>query len=82
MAARPASTQTDALAGQPFLVVTDITGAAATGRIRAAAALDRADLEALFAHRILSETLLAFDEPLGQRPRPPHPPARRPPPRR
>ncbi len=57
--------QTDALAAQPFLVVTDITGAAASGRIRAAAALDRADLESLFAHRILSETVLAFDEPSG-----------------
>ena len=55
--------QTDALAAQPFLVVTDITGAAANGRIRAAAALDRADLESLFAHRIVDETVLAFDEP-------------------
>lgn len=55
--------ETDALSSQPFLVVTDITGAAATGRIRAAAALDRADLEALFGHRIIGETLLAFDEP-------------------
>jgi ATP-dependent helicase HrpB len=55
--------ETDALASAPFLVVTDITGAAATGRIRAAAALDRADLESLFALRIVGETLLAFDEP-------------------
>lgn len=53
----------DALAAAPFLVVTDMTGAAANGRIRAAAALDKADLEALFASRITSETVLAFDEP-------------------
>jgi ATP-dependent helicase HrpB len=52
---------TDALANEPFLVVTDITGAAASGRIRAAVALDRADLESLFAHRITSATTLAFD---------------------
>lgn len=55
--------QTDALASAPFLVVTDITGAAATGRIRAAAALDRSDLETQFASKIVAETLLAFDEP-------------------
>ena len=53
--------ETDALASQSFLVVTDITGAAATSRIRAAAALDRADLEALFAHRITETTALTFD---------------------
>ena len=54
---------TDALANSPFLVVTDITGAAASGKIRAAAALDRADLETLFAAHIVGETVLAFDEP-------------------
>ncbi|HTO27085.1 MAG TPA: ATP-dependent helicase HrpB, partial [Devosia sp.] len=54
---------TDTLAAQPFLVVSDITGPAANGRIRAAAVLDRADLENLFAASILSETTLAFDEP-------------------
>jgi ATP-dependent helicase HrpB len=54
--------ETDALASQPFLVVSDTTGAAASSRIRAAAALDRADLESLFAHRIVGETILAFDE--------------------
>src|SRR5690606_30292392 len=57
--------QTDALAAQPFLVVTDMTGTAATGRIRAAAALDRADLETHFASSIAGETVLAFDEPSG-----------------
>ena len=55
--------QTDSLASAPFLVVTDITGAAATSRIRAAAVLDRTDLETLFASHIVGETLLAFDEP-------------------
>ncbi|WP_332692868.1 ATP-dependent helicase HrpB [Devosia sp.] len=55
--------QTDALAASPFLVVTDIIGAAATSRIRAAVALDRADLEALFANQIVNEAVLAFDEP-------------------
>lgn len=54
--------QTDALASAPFLVVTDITGAAANARIRAAAPLARDDLETLFAHHITSETTLAFDE--------------------
>jgi len=57
--------QTDSLASAAFLVVTDITGAAATGRIRAAAMLDRADLETLFAGRITEETVLAFDEASG-----------------
>ena len=57
--------QTDTLAGAPFLVVTDVTGAAASGRIRAATTLDRADLEALFVDKIVGETLLAFDTPSG-----------------
>jgi ATP-dependent helicase HrpB len=56
---------TDALAGQAFLVVTDVTGAAATSRIRAAAALDRTDLEALFAHRITATETLSFDPASG-----------------
>ncbi|WP_299745765.1 ATP-dependent helicase HrpB [Devosia sp.] len=54
---------TDALAAAPFLVVTDITGAAATGKIRAAAAIERADIELIFASHIIGETVLAFDEP-------------------
>lgn len=57
--------ETDALAAAPFLVVTDITGAAATSRIRAAAALDRADLETLFAHRIAISEAVTFDTPSG-----------------
>ena len=57
--------QTDALAAAPFLVVTDLTGAAATSRIRAAAALDRADLESLFSNRITATESLAFDPASG-----------------
>jgi ATP-dependent helicase HrpB len=56
---------TDPLARQPFLVVTDMTGAAATSRIRAAAAIDRADLETLFADRITEAETLSFDAPSG-----------------
>jgi ATP-dependent helicase HrpB len=56
---------TDALAAAPFLVVTDVTGAAASGKIRAAAAIDRATVEALFASHIVDETILSFDEPSG-----------------
>jgi ATP-dependent helicase HrpB len=52
---------TDPLAAQGFLVVTDITGSAAGGRIRAAAAIDRSTIEALFARDIVTETDLAFD---------------------
>jgi ATP-dependent helicase HrpB len=55
--------ETDALARAPFLAVTEVTGAAAGGRIRAAAALGRDDIEALFAARIKSETTLHWDEP-------------------
>jgi len=50
-------------AAHPLLAVTEITGAAATGRIRAAAALTRDDIEQLFAAHIKSETTLQWDEP-------------------
>jgi ATP-dependent helicase HrpB len=53
--------ETESLAGSDYLVVTDITGSAASGRIRAAASIDRATVETLFAGQIVSETLLAFD---------------------
>lgn len=53
--------ETHALAGAPFIVVADLTGSAAQGRIRSAAALDPADLESLFASHIKAETRLAFD---------------------
>src|SRR5690606_30471312 len=57
--------ETHALAAAPFLVVADITGSATQGRIRAAAALDAADLETLFGAHITSETTLTFDSQTG-----------------
>lgn len=54
--------ETDALASAPYLVVADLTGTAANGRIRSAAAIDRATIEELFAHRIEAETLLTYDK--------------------
>jgi ATP-dependent helicase HrpB len=57
--------ETDALAAAPFLVVTDLTGAAATSRIRAAATLDRVDIEALFARHIIQRETLSFDPASG-----------------
>lgn len=57
--------ETHALAAAPFLVVADITGSATQGRIRSAAALDPADLETLFGHHIVSETVLGFDPASG-----------------
>ncbi|MBI4923265.1 MAG: ATP-dependent helicase HrpB [Devosia nanyangense] len=53
---------TDALGQHTFLVVTDITGAAATGSIRAAAPIPREAIEELFATHIASETSLHWDE--------------------
>lgn len=53
--------EADALAASPFLVVTDVTGTAANGRIRAAATIDRQTIEELFAGHIEDETVLAFD---------------------
>lgn len=53
--------ESDGLANAPYLVVTDITGAAATGRIRAAAAIERATIEELFAGDIVDEVAMAFD---------------------
>jgi len=57
--------ETHALAAAPFLVVADITGSATQGRIRSAASLDPADLEKLFGHHIVSETVLNFDPSSG-----------------
>ncbi len=53
--------EADALARSPYLVVTDVTGAAATGRIRAAAALSRDHIEHLFAAHIRTDTVLNWD---------------------
>ncbi|MHB1110602.1 MAG: ATP-dependent helicase HrpB [Devosia sp.] len=52
---------TDALAVSLFLVVTDITGTAANGRIRAAATLDRQQIVEQFANNFSTETALNFD---------------------
>jgi ATP-dependent helicase HrpB len=54
--------ETEALARAPFLVVADLTGGAATGRIRAAAAIDRATIEELFAGEIAEETATEYDK--------------------
>jgi ATP-dependent helicase HrpB len=53
--------ETDALSRERYLVVTDVTGAAATGRIRGAAAIDEATIAELFGEQIVSETALTFD---------------------
>ena len=54
--------ESDALATSPWLVVTEVTGAAATGRIRSAAAITRDDIEELFAAHITSEVALSWDK--------------------
>src|SRR5690606_14403186 len=53
--------ETDALARERYLVVTDVTGAATTGRIRGAAAIDEATIVELFGDAIETETVLSFD---------------------
>jgi ATP-dependent helicase HrpB len=53
--------ESDPLAASPFLVVTDVTGSAANGRIRTAAAIDLETIEELFGDRIATETTLAWD---------------------
>ncbi|UYN98292.1 MAG: ATP-dependent helicase HrpB [Devosia sp.] len=57
--------ETHPLSAAPYIVVADLTGSATQGRIRSAAALDVVDLEAIFGHRITSETKLAFDAATG-----------------
>ncbi|KQO59937.1 ATP-dependent helicase [Methylobacterium sp. Leaf86] len=51
-----------ALAREPFLVVADISGTAAAGRILAAAAITLEEIETLFAERIESVTQVVFDK--------------------
>ena len=53
--------ETDALAASPYLVVAEVTGAAATGRIRSAVAIARETVEELFAGQIVDEAVMAFD---------------------
>jgi ATP-dependent helicase HrpB len=51
----------ESLAAAPFLVVTDVTGSAAAGKIRAAAAISREEIEQLFASHIHAQTDLDYD---------------------
>lgn len=53
--------ETDSLAREKFLVVTEMTGAAASAFIRAACPIDRATIEEIFASHIETATDLAFD---------------------
>lgn len=53
--------ETDALAREPFLVIADITGSAASGRIRAAVRIDQATIEELFGDGISAETRVSYD---------------------
>ena len=53
--------ETDALARADYLVVADLTGSAANGRIRAAAAISRETIEELFGAAITDETSVAYD---------------------
>ncbi|WP_181706246.1 ATP-dependent helicase HrpB [Chthonobacter rhizosphaerae] len=52
----------DPLAREAFLVVADLTGTAEKARIRLAAALDRADVEAVYAGRIRDGVVVAWDQ--------------------
>ncbi|TNE62753.1 MAG: ATP-dependent helicase HrpB [Alphaproteobacteria bacterium] len=53
--------EANALAQHRFLVVTDISGQAANGRIRAAARIDINEIEESFSAHIVDETRLEFD---------------------
>ena len=66
---RPASLEeTDALAARRYLVVTDITGAAASGRIRGAARdRSRTTIEELFASQIVDEVTMSVRPRHAQR---------------
>ena len=53
--------ETEALAAVPYLVVAELTGAAATGRIRAAAPIGRDEIEELFGAQIVEDVALTFE---------------------
>ncbi len=53
--------ETESLAQAPFIVVADMTGAAANGFIRTAIALEAETLEDIFAQRIGTATEITFD---------------------
>ncbi|MDX2208849.1 MAG: ATP-dependent helicase HrpB [Sphingopyxis sp.] len=52
---------TDPLAGQEWLVVADAQGRADGARILAAAAIEAAEVEAIFANRVAEQTICRFD---------------------
>ncbi|KAB0682957.1 ATP-dependent helicase HrpB [Aureimonas leprariae] len=54
------------LAGEPFLVVAELQGAARAARILSAAAVSRETLERVLASRVVSETATAFDAASGE----------------
>ena len=51
----------DRLAKEGYIVVADLAGKAERARIRLAAAISRDEIEALFASRIVAETVVQFD---------------------
>jgi ATP-dependent helicase HrpB len=53
--------EASSMAREPFLVVTEVTGSPATGRIRAAAAISQDEIELLFDPHIATETTLDYD---------------------
>ena len=53
--------ETERLAREKFLVITEMTGAAASAHIRTAIAIDRNDIEDIFSSHIQTATELAFD---------------------
>ena len=57
--------ETDPLAGEPFLVVADMTGTAQNARILAAATVSEAAIRSVLGHRITRQTGAAFDPATG-----------------
>lgn len=57
--------ETDPLAGEPFLVVADMTGTAQNARIMAAAPVSEAEIRSALAHRIENRTGAEFDTATG-----------------
>lgn len=53
------------LAGARFLVAADVTGRAAQARVLSAAAIEEADVEALFAEQIVEQVAVTFDGARG-----------------
>lgn len=55
----------DAMAGEPYLVVADMTGSAARARITLAAAISREEIGRLFAGLLISEDEITFERSAG-----------------